>query len=450
MDLARPIAVRDRVEPVGSGEFAGFMEAFAPFESAPHLAVAVSGGSDSMALVLLAADWARARDGRVTAVTVDHGLRPEAAEEAARVAGWCAARGITHEILHWTGPAPRSGIQAAARAARYRLLEDWCSAHDVLHLLVAHQREDQAETLLMRLLRNSGIDGLAGMAAVVERGAIRVLRPLLTLPRARLRATLAAAGQNWIEDPSNRDLAYLRVRLRTQREDFAAHGFTVERLADLADRFGRARAVLENERAELLARAVMLHPAGFAWLDRAAILAASEELGRKALAAVITAVSGAEYPPRRERLERLFQGVQQGLGGGRSLGGCLILPRRGKILICREPAAAAAPVPAIAGGRTRWDGRFSLDLDPGAATDLTLGGLAEDVAAIRHDVPAAAWEAVPAAARATLPALRDARGVVAVPPLRYVCDRRPEAVAIGYRLRFRPTRPLAAARFRIV
>jgi tRNA(Ile)-lysidine synthase len=239
-------------------DFAALMAPFAPFEPRPLLAVAVSGGGDSMALALLADAWARARGGAVTALTVDHGLRPEAAAEAAQVAAWCAARGIAHVILTHTGPVPRSGVQAAARAARYRLLEAWCRAHRVLHLLLAHQRDDQAETVAIREAAGSGLDGLAGMAAISERDAVRLLRPLLEVPRARLRDVLIGRDQEWIEDPSNRNPAFTRVRVRGDLGR-AAPGSSAAHLAATAARLGRARAAREAEDAAALARLLMLH-----------------------------------------------------------------------------------------------------------------------------------------------------------------------------------------------
>src|SRR5262249_37631351 len=148
--------------------------------------------------------------------TVDHGLRPESVAEAAQAAAWCAARGIAHATLRWNGPHPHSGIQAAARAARYRLLEKWCAAEGGLHLLLGHQQEDQAERVLRRGARGRPAGGLAGMASIGERAAVGLLRPLLGMPRERLRATLRAAGQDWIEDPSNLNPAFTRVRLRAQ------------------------------------------------------------------------------------------------------------------------------------------------------------------------------------------------------------------------------------------
>jgi tRNA(Ile)-lysidine synthase len=450
MALACPVLADATAEPVGSEEFAQLMEGFAPFEVPPRLAVAVSGGGDSMALALLAADWAQARGGAAHALTVDHGLRPEAAAEAAQVAAWCTARGITHETLRWAGPVPKSGIQEAARAARYDLLEAWCRHHRVLHLLTAHQREDQAETVLMRLLHASGVEGLAGMSAVHERRVIRVVRPVLGLSRARLRATLSARGQDWVEDPSNRNPIYLRAKLRAEAADFAAYGFTIDRLGAFAIRFGRARAARENERAAWLAQAVMLHPAGYLWLDPAALRTAAPELGLGALAAIIMTVSGADYPPRLEGLERLHEELVSGHDAGRSLGGCLILPRRHRLLICREPVAVAPPQALTPGIGTRWDGRFQLDLGATGPTGLTLGALGKDLAKIRRDQGLSLPDAIPAAALPSLAALRDGGGVVAVPALGYVSPRRPDMAQVTTRLKFCPARPLTGGGFRIV
>src|SRR5579859_7234462 len=131
-------------------EFAAVLSAIGGFEPRPFIAIAVSGGPDSLALTILADRWARERGGSAVALTVDHRLRPESAEEADTVGCWLAARGIAHTALVWDGPKPATGIQEAARAARYRLLAEWCAVEGCLHLLTAHQREDQAETHLIR------------------------------------------------------------------------------------------------------------------------------------------------------------------------------------------------------------------------------------------------------------------------------------------------------------
>src|SRR5438445_7778340 len=141
------------------------MAPFGPFEASPVVAVAVSGGRDSLALALLAQDWTRARGGSVIGLVVDHGLRAEAAAEAAATLCVLSQQGIDGAILHWSGVKPSSGLQEAARVARYRLLRDECRRRGILHLLLGHHADDQAETVAMRAARRSGPDGLAGMAA---------------------------------------------------------------------------------------------------------------------------------------------------------------------------------------------------------------------------------------------------------------------------------------------
>ncbi len=279
-------------------EFQARLDRLGPFERRPLLAVAVSGGADSLALALLADRWARRRAGGIVALTVDHRLRPESTVEARQVGAWLKARAIPHRILTWKGPHPESGVQAAARAARYRLLEGWCEAHGCLHLLTAHHQEDQAETFWLRLARGSGVDGLAGMASVTPRPTCRILRPFLDVAPARLRAVLIAAGQTWVDDPSNENTDYARVRLRGGRALLAAEGLSAERLAATITRLGRARIALETMAAQLLGRTVRLHPAGFAWVDTAVLAAAPFELGLRALAAAIATIGGGDYPPR--------------------------------------------------------------------------------------------------------------------------------------------------------
>jgi tRNA(Ile)-lysidine synthase len=423
--------------------FAALMAPFAPFEPRPHLAVGVSGGADSLALALLSDRWARERGGQITALTVDHRLRAESADEARQVAAWLAARGIAHRILAWDGPHPRRGLPAAARAARYRLLEAWCAGAGVLHLLVAHHRNDQAETLLLRLARGSGLFGLAGMPALAEHAGCRLLRPLLSVGRARLVATLQAAGQTWIEDPSNRDPRYARARLRQALAAFPEPGLDAQRLADTAARLARSRMAVEASVARLLACAAMVHPAGFVRLDAAAWRSATEETGLRALAAVIGMVGGAEYPPRSQQVAALYRAIGEGLHGGRTLGGCRILPRRGGLLICREPVALAADVAAPPGGTTSWDGRFRLRLPAAAPAGMRLGA--------RGLVSAGRSEAkIPAAARPGLPVLRLGKGGPASALTQERERGREDAWLPPRTLIFRPVRPLSDAGFTVV
>ncbi|WP_035675498.1 tRNA lysidine(34) synthetase TilS, partial [Bradyrhizobium liaoningense] len=189
---------------------------FAGLRAAPALVLAVSGGPDSVALMWLAARWRRslARGPLLTVVTIDHGLRREAAREAREVKRLAAGLGLPHRTLRWRGTKPKAGVPAAAREARYRLLADAARAAGASHVLTAHTRDDQAETLLMRLFRGSGLAGLSAMAPLSERDGIVLARPLLDVPKSQLIATLRRAKVDFAEDPTNRDAAFTRPRLR--------------------------------------------------------------------------------------------------------------------------------------------------------------------------------------------------------------------------------------------
>lgn len=430
------------------------MSALGPFEPMPRVAVGVSGGADSLALALLLNDWALARGGAALALTVDHGLRPEAAAEARQVARILAPHGIEHGILRWRAARPAGNLQAAARHARYGLLAAWCARRGVLHLALAHHLDDQAETVLLRLGRGSGLDGLAAMAPVRELDEVRLLRPLLAVPKARLRATARARGLAWIEDPGNRDRAQARPRLRALAPRLAREGLTAARLAATAGHLARTRTALEAALAELLARIARIHPAGFAWLDGAALVAAPDELGLRALARLVTVVGGGDYAPRFARVQRLHARIGRGLGRGATLGGCRILTRRDGLLIVREPAAAEA-VPVVPGQRLLWDGRFRVALaraarshPAGAGDGWTLGPLGEPGwSRIKPEVSAAIWNAIPPAARAVLPALKDRDGIAEIPHLGF--SRGPEHAGVLRNCLFAPKNALSPTGFTV-
>ncbi|MFQ5534853.1 MAG: tRNA lysidine(34) synthetase TilS [Sphingomonadales bacterium] len=432
-------------EPIGEGEFAALMDQAGPFGVAPAIAVAVSGGADSMALAVLTDRWlkefarpARSRDeaaptAPIVALTVDHGLRAESRDEAHRVADWLERRGIEHHILTWHGVKPRSGIQAAARQARYRLLGDWCIEHGIGHLALAHHLEDQAETFMLRLGRGSGVDGLAAMARIVDDGPVRLVRPLLAIPKARMRATLRAMGQDWIDDPSNADHSFARVRMRNALPALASEGLTPDRLAATAARMMRARRALEWATRQLLDECSEIHPSGYARFDSEALMRVPQEISLRALAALLMKVGGAMYRPRLERLERVHDAIRdQKIGRGRTLSGCVIrpCPRRfardsGDYLICREPSSVEGARVVRPGSSLRWDGRFQIHLDADAAGEDE--GMIE-VAALRSD----GWSEIrktaafghspglPSGHVLTVPAFRVDGALIAVPHLGYV------------------------------
>ncbi len=421
-----------------------FDSAITRLDPGSRLAVAVSGGPDSLALLLLTAEWAKGAGRDIAVLTVDHQLRPEAADEA-RFVGTIAGRlGVPHHTLVWDGDKSVPGISAAAREARYSLLLDWCRAHDHGDLLVGHHLDDQAETFLMRLARGSGVDGLAAMVPVRERGGVRILRPLLDFPRTRLARTVQEAGIEPVDDPSNRDEHYERVRVRGL---FGQLGIEASDLAATARRMARARAALERQTREFLDHYSTLRPEGVAFLDVPALARIPEEIGLRALSTLVRTVSGARYPGRLDSLERFYDMTIHGYPGpGATLGGCQIAPRGADgIALWREPAAAlAAPdliLPA-SGATGLWDGRFEMVLteadnesqeEPLVVSALGEEGLA-DMRALGVVIPE---NGLPRMALRSLPALRRGQLILAVPTLGYAeGDIVADARFIG--LKYRP------------
>ena len=458
--MAAPrIVTPESAEPAAAIDAAAFdalMAPLGPFEPAPRIAVAVSGGPDSLALCLLADRWARARGGAAFGLTVDHGLRSESGAEAAQVRRWLAGRAIAHRTLRWNGARPLSAIQEQARAARLALLAGWCRRAGVLHLLLGHQREDQAETALQRLVRGSGIDGLAAMASArlamyPAGGGVRLLRPLLPVPRDRLIATLARWDQPWIDDPTNRDTRHDRPRLAAAMARLGPEGLSASRLASAATRAAGDRAALDRLCTDLLAACARPSPAGFVTLDREALRRAPPALALRALSCVVATVSGAPYPPRQQRLERLASRLLDDNERAATLGGCRVVPLRdGRVVVCREPSAASEVRPLVPGESTLWDGRFVVSLGraagPGPFVVRRLGtdGLAQARAMARRAGMPLSTDRIPAPARPALPALFDLDGPLAAPHLGFRrAMRQYEAEAAGFSASFRPARPLA-------
>ncbi|MEI8394176.1 MAG: tRNA lysidine(34) synthetase TilS [Rhodospirillaceae bacterium] len=437
--------------PVGAAEFAARMERLGYFEPRPVLAIAVSGGADSLALCLLVREWAQARGGSVLALTVDHRLRLESTREAETVGQILAQRAIAHETLPWLGDKPKSGIQAAAREARYRLLIERCAAEGILHLMLGHHREDQAETLLLRLAKTSGIDGLAAMPALYERPELRLLRPLLDLPKARLIATCHAAGLVPIEDPSNRSPAYARARLRAVSDLLDREGLSSAGLAATAHRLGQARAALDDSTAALLAGAVVIDSAGFIRLDPKPLVKAPEEIGRRALARCLATIGPGRTAPPRDGLDRLFAEICAGCKSGRTFAGCRIVPYNHHLLIVREASAVAPAQPLPLLNRVHWDRRFLVRLNSGvgASGPVMVGGLnPDDWKLLKAGVSLATRRLIPEPARAGLPVFRDDDGVLAVPHLHY--QRVTTAGTASIEFLFAPPCPLAGAPFAVV
>ena len=317
-----------------------------------HLGIAVSGGGDSVALMHLAAR----RGGALRVATVDHGLRDGSAGEAGAVARSAAALGLPHETLHWTWNGA-GNLQASARAGRRARLERWAAQHRLAGILLGHTQDDQAETLLLRLARGSGVEGLSAMTEG-RLGQAAFLRPLLEVGRGDLRGWLRENGIPWSDDPSNEDERFERVRARRA---IAALGLDPARLAATAARMSRAREALERRSLAVAGEVVRAALPGDVALDRDGLLAAEEDTRRRILAGALRCVAGADYRPAETEMTRVLGTVRE--GGARTLMGCAIRVDGTRLLIHRETAAVAG---TRIGPRGVWDGAWRVaDAPPG-------------------------------------------------------------------------------------
>ena len=427
-------------EPISDRELDGL------FQSTLRLpiALAVSGGADSVALLQLVARWMRLTsapihvpDGRtsVLVLTVDHHLRPHSGDEARWVKDEAQRLGFGHITLNWDGPAPPSGLQAAAREARYRLMRaclaaevcEYSSAAGTLtkmrDVVTAHHQDDQAETFLMRLARGSGIDGLSGMPVRSGIFGLSVVRPLLGLSKGRLLATLAVQGHRWIEDPSNDKLDFERVRVRKAASELAALGLSNEALTLSARRIARAKEALDAA-TEALSRAagLELHGGAYAELKWAPFLAAPAELRVRLLTRLFNCMGARDAPVRLSQIEDVVAELEHGPHQGITLGGCIVSAGPSALRVFREPGRANLPELVLTRGEVQiWDGRFRV-----ALTDAEGGPFRVRVRALgalsRPELEGLGkgW---PHRALVSLPAFWEGERLLAVPHLGYAAPQ---------------------------
>lgn len=375
-----------------------------------RIGVAVSGGSDSLALLHLmhAAFGAQTE---VFAATVDHGLRAEAAQEAAFVARMCGGLGVPHDTLNWQGRdglvrngqgwdgqgwSGQGNLQDQARQARYRLLTDWCRDHDINDLAVGHTADDQAETVLMRLARASGAQGLSGMQPRRDLGGVTLHRPVLHAARADLRAYLTTRDIEWIDDPSNDDPRFDRVAMRAALPGLSRLGITAQALADVAANIGRANDALSHYTAQAARDCAQLR-AGCVVLAPDQLAQVPEEIARRLVLHALSWIAGPGYPPRRASLAQVMRNIAD--QRPTTLAGCRIARYRGKLWIGREYNAVAGLEAPLG---TLWDNRWTLrgpqtqgvTLRPLSPAGATL--IKDD---LQKDAPRWALEASPAAWR---------------------------------------------------
>jgi len=306
-------------------------------DSANGLAVAVSGGSDSIALTLLLHSYCQQHSLPLHALTVDHGLRPESATEAAQVGVWMQQYGIPHSVLVWQHQAlPVSGnLQALARENRYRLLTDYCRAHGITALSLGHTQDDQAETIALRQQRQAGPVGLSGMSARLTKHGVTLLRPLLGISRSALRDYLQAQGQCWIDDPSNDNADFDRIRIR---QHLAAQPEEKQDLLALGRSMAAERLALEAAANQWLLQPEYIRtelPSGLR-ITRSALTAQEEALGCYLLGRMLTTIGQTAYAPRYAPLQQLWHRITRQDSGAATLNHCQLRWQEGQLLILPE------------------------------------------------------------------------------------------------------------------
>jgi tRNA(Ile)-lysidine synthase len=387
---------------------------FAPATTRPAIGLAISGGPDSLALMLLAQRWAASLDQppALFVYSLDHRLRPEAADEVAMVLAAAARLGLPARGLAWNGVKPETGLAEAARQARYRLIGQAMQADGADMLLTAHHRADQAETVLMRLAHCSGIEGLKAMTPLSQVEGISIFRPLLDVEPASLAALVAEAGLIAAQDPSNHDPAYERVRWRKLLPVLAEEGLDSAALSRFASRMAEADLALAQMADAAFAELVTLDGFGAASLPNAALRALSPAIGRRVLGRILNIVGGRQKPRALGQVERLYDQIaENGLPRAATLLGAVIRLKGDLLSISREPGRALPqeqPLPP--GSQLIWDERFRIANLSNAeglvagATDFMPRHRLENVLGFKVTTPAEAIR--------TAPLVRDAEGGV--------------------------------------
>jgi len=384
---------------------------FAPLMAFDRIGLAVSGGPDSLGLMLLAAGWAGTEGKTLVVYTVNHGLRPEAAAECALVAVEAQRLGLVCRMLAWDGTKPASGIQAAARAARYRLIGAAMREDGSQILVTAHHRNDQAETILMRMAHGSGVSGLCGMTLFGEVEGVRLCRPMLGVEPARLRDIVRDAGLIAVADPSNMDEHYERVRWRHTLPILAREGLDAERLASLAKRMARADAALDRAAGEAIGRLASVDRFGVVSIPHGDLFALAEEIGLRLIDRMVGWAGGGSEPCRLGTLESAYEALAAAAPGhATTLGGAAMVRDKDTVLAFRELGRMPAPaaISLESAGNMAFDGRFTIACS-GSGAGLSVSAAGEEVTRAAAEALAGPI-AAPMRAVASAPALRDRDG----------------------------------------
>jgi tRNA(Ile)-lysidine synthase len=326
------------------------------------ICVGVSGGRDSMCLLRLLKRWKKLNieAPKIIAVSIDHALRKESESECKLVKSWCNELGIEHHTLNWEGIKPSTSVQQKAREARYKLLIDFCNQNKIKALVMAHHLEDQVETFFMRLARGSGIDGLRSMQYCRVQSGVDIIRPLLSIKKSRLLETLINFDQKWIDDPSNLDERYERVRVRKYIENLNDIDIDLKNISKSITRLTRSQIALELMSLKIFNDISSIDNAGYVSIDNAKLLVCNEEIQLRILQMSLNTVSGNRHISLNS-LENIIRRIQDS-NLNITLSGCRVIKNKKDIVIFREnrnlPRIIIAP-----GDEIIWDNRFIVNLD---------------------------------------------------------------------------------------
>ncbi len=376
---------------------------FLPSELPDKVGIAVSGGGDSMALLHAAQKWSELSGVPIEAVTVNHGLRTEAADEAAMVAQFCARVDVPHTVLQWDGAQAQGNIAAAGRDARYRLIAEWAKARQISSVLLGHTADDIAETFLMRLARKAGVDGLSMMDVRFVRNGVKWARPFWQQERADLRDYLRRHNVQWVDDPTNEDVSYERPKARKVMAALEPLGITVDMLKSVAMTIESARSALEHYTFEE-ARRTTTCIAGDVLLPHRATPPIPPEIRRRLMIAALRFVGGKGYAPRADAILELEAGVMQ--NERHTLAGCVVTSDKTTLRIAREYNAVkdtVVPLDEI------WDGRWQI-IGP-VDVNLTIRALGKDI----KNVPNWRETGLPRASIMASPAVFNGESLIAAP-----------------------------------
>ena len=404
---------------------------FEYLKSFKKIAVAVSGGSDSMALLHLLKKWVDSCDHqgssipKIYVLTVDHDLRAESLQEALWVKDQAVSAGFEVEILKWLHNNPENKIQELAREARYRLMVEFCQTNDISLIALAHHQDDQVETILMRLARGSGIDGLAGMAEISPRDGIELYRPLLDVPKNDLVNFLEDNELTWKEDPSNENIAFERVKVRKLLNQLDNSGLSFVALTKTAKRLSRTRQALDRITKKFLPEVCYQAPSGYATLDVEVFVELPEEIALRVISHTIKYVRGSGVILSLAKVEELYKTLCQGNNIECTLSGCVFAKRQNEIIVAREVRSDHCARVMIAPDREYvWDQRFRVQTFSSLPVGCSLDFLSEQGFLKLNEITSfdnlGDQKLIVKQIRASLPAVKTDKSVLCVPHLGYV------------------------------